>query len=179
MILMAPALAGADDDDDDGGGGGGGDRAFCAPAGTPEPGQCSFSPSGTIDFDASSGPLGENPMGTLREDFDPFFYSAQLTCLQVAGNQASFAGTVTASNVPWLIPGITGIAYTVIDNGPGAIDTISLGTVLPGGGPPPNTANCGSTFALAIPVEGDIVVQDNIAGGGDDDDDDDGADDDD
>jgi hypothetical protein len=176
-MLMTPALAGADDDDDDGGGGG--DRAFCAPAGSPVPGQCSaFGGSITFDFDASSGPLGENPTGTYRESGPQGTLEMQVTCLQVSGPRAFIGGTVTASD---FIPAGRGFAFTVLDNSPAASDLISARAALP---EPPmaNTLNCGTPFVQpTFAVAGDIVVQDNTAGGGgddDDEDDDDGDDDD-
>jgi hypothetical protein len=165
-----------DGDDDDDGGGGGQDRAFCAPAGPPEAGQC-FALGVDFDFDATSGPLGENPTGTYvftnaRESFQ-----LEITCLLVTGNRASFGGRVTASN---FFPIGSGFAFTVVDNAP-AVDLVSLGTFLAAGPPPPNTPNCGDVTQPVHPVsEGDIVVQDNVGaggGGGDDDDGDDDGDD--
>jgi hypothetical protein len=184
VMLIAPPFAGADDDDDGGGGGGGGDRAYCAPAGPPEPGQCSaFGGVNRYDFDASSGPLGENPMGTLRFESDFTFYEVEITCLQVTGNRASFGGRITDSSH---LPSVgLGLAYTVLDQTPADVDLISIGNqfLIP---PVANTPNCGDLSQPTERVTGDIVVEDNIAGGGgggddedDDDDDDDGDDDDD
>ena len=184
LALTLTPLAGADDDDDDGGGGGG-DLAYCAPPGSPEPGQCSrfqFTiQEVTFDFDASSGPMGESPVGTYREvrpAFDEFF-EYQITCLQVTGNSASFGGLVTDSNfLP--VPMGQGVAHTVVDNTPPAFDLISSHTVIPTGPPAANTPNCGSLLPPNLAVTaGDIVVQDNIGGGGDGEDDDEDDDDDD
>jgi len=176
-MLMAPTLAGADDDDDDDGGGGG-DRAFCAPAGPPEPEQCHlFFGFTRLDFDASSGPLGENPSGAFRYDEGGlgFFFEGQVTCLQVTGNRAAIGGTVTASN---FLPIGSGFAFQAVDNTPGPPDTMSFGTRLPAG-PPANTPNCGDvTGAGHVVTFGDIVVQDNVAGGGGGDDEEDDEDDD-
>jgi hypothetical protein len=181
-MLMAP-LAGADDDDDDGGGGG--DAAFCAPAGPPMPGQCSATPIPQLpfvvpfDFDASSGPLGENPMGTWVQggSFFLFFpFEAQITCLQVTGNHAAFGGVITATSPPGVAG--QGVAATVLDNTPLGPDLMSQLTVSTAP-PAPNTPNCGSVLPTTLVVTGDIVVQDNTAGGGGDDDDDDDEDDDD
>jgi hypothetical protein len=169
-MLMAPAIAGADDDDDDDGGGG--DRAFCAPAGPPVPEQCHlFFGFTRFDFDASSGPLGENPSGAFRYDEGGlgFFFEGQVTCLQVTGNRASIGGTVTASN---FLPGGSGFAFTAVDNTPVAPDQMSTGTELPAG-PPANTPACGDVTGAGHTVTfGDIVVQDNVAGGGGDDEED-------
>jgi hypothetical protein len=172
-----PQSSGSDDggddgDDDDGGGGGGGqDRAFCAPAGPPERGQCTYTafPASHFDFDATSGPLGENPTGSAD-----FFHTFDITCLQVTGNRAAFGGPITFSPIfavgEWL-------AFTVVDNGP-APDLASGGFWLPTP-PPPNTPDCGDINEPVHAVTGDIVVQDNIGagGGGGGDDDDDGDDD--
>jgi hypothetical protein len=178
-MLMTPALALGDDDDDDDGGGGG-DRAFCAPAGPPEPAQCSFSivaGTGRFDFDASSGPLGENPTGTFRLEVPTViglqFWEGEVTCLQVTGNRASIGGVVTNANPAGLVG--LGFAISVLDNTPAA-DLLSDGAFL-GLAPPANTPDCGDPSEPDSLVEGDIVVQDNIAGGGDDDDEDDDGDD--
>jgi hypothetical protein len=177
LALMLAPLAGADDDDDDDGGGGG-DAAFCAPAGPPEPGQCSLGAGAFIfDFDASSGPLGENPTGTFRLETQVvanLFFELQVTCLQVTGNRASIGGTITAATDPGVVG--QGLAFTVLDNTPVAPDLISSGTTLPVA-PPANTPNCGDVTQPTNPVEGDIVVQDNIGGGDDDDEDEDDDDD--
>ena len=168
-MLMAP-LAGADDDDDDDGGGG--DRAFCAPEGAPEPGQCSIL-AGTVefDFDASSGPLGANPTGTFRAELGAEFVEVRITCLQVTVNRASFGGVVTgASTNPSLVG--QGAAFTVLDNTLVGPDLLSDGTILPTP-PTATTPDCGDVAERIHVVEGDIVVQDNTGGGGDDDEDDD------
>jgi hypothetical protein len=162
-MLMAPAFALADDDDDDDGGGQ--DRAFCAPPGPLEPGQCSIN-AGTerFDFDASSGPLGENPTGTFRDELASggAFFEVQVTCLQVTGKRASLGGTITdASNVA--LEG-SGVALTVLDNTPAISDLISQGTLLPAG-PPANTPNCGDLQQPLLVVTGDIVVLDNVGAG--------------
>jgi hypothetical protein len=142
--------------------GGVGDRAFCAPAGLPlEPGQCSIIDGDGVpfDFDASSGPLGENPMGAVRFESSATaesFIELEVTCLQVTVNRASIGGRVTPGSI--LLPG-SGFAFTVLDNAP-APDLISGGTGPPAGPPPPGTPDCGDVFEPTFPVQGDIVVQD-------------------
>jgi hypothetical protein len=164
-----------DDGDDDDGGGGGGlqDRAYCEPPGSPEFGQCRYVTSGGafFDFDATSGPLGENPTGSgVDGSFVGFAYD--VTCLQVMGNQASIGGRITSP------PDLAGEGYviTVRDNAPASDQALPA---LLGVAPPPNTPNCGQPFLLPFfLVEGDIVVQDNVGAGGDDEDDGDDGDDD-
>jgi hypothetical protein len=154
-LTLVPALASAQT-------GGGGNRAYCAPAGPPERGQCSFS-SGqvTFDFDASSGPAGESPVGSgifvvFPGDPGEVFANYDITCLQVTANLASFGGVITDSNI-W--PVGSGISFTVVDN-PTGPDLISQGTVSFEGPPSPDTPGCGDANQGATPLEqGDIVVQ--------------------
>jgi hypothetical protein len=134
-------------------GGGGADQTFCAPAGPPARGQCSFA-SGqvTFDFDASSGPLGENPMGSgifvvFPGEPGEAFADYDITCLQVTRNRASFGGLVTNSN---FMPVGSGIAFSVLDNTPGP-DLISNGTQLFDGPPAANTPSCGDVFQPETP----------------------------
>jgi hypothetical protein len=64
-----------------------------------------FNPPGTwlvetIDVDARSGPSGESPSGVFSADFSTTSGSmrvddAQVTCLQVSGNQATLVGRGT------------------------------------------------------------------------------------
>jgi hypothetical protein len=154
-ILMTPAIAGA--------GKGGGDRAFCAPAGPLAFGQCSVPGRLDFDFDASSGPLGQNPTGTFRFESLPFHIEGQVTCLQVTGNRASVAGTITSgTNFVGM-----GYAFTVVDNTPAMPDLISgwpIPTAVLPVAPPPNTPNCGDLLQPTNAVTGDVVVQDNTAG---------------
>ena len=154
-MSMTPAVAGAD------GGKGGGDRAFCAPEGPLAFGQCSVAGRLDFDFDAGSGPLGQNPTGTFRFESLPFHIEGRVTCLQVTGNRASVAGTITSgTNFVGM-----GYAFTVVDN-TGAPDLISgwriPDAVLPAA-PPANTPNCGDRLQPTNTVTGDSVVQDNTA----------------
>jgi hypothetical protein len=177
-MLMAPALAGADDDDDDDGGAVA-DRAFCAPPGPPENpprGECFITGTLDFDFDASSGPLGQNPTGSFVFESLPFHFEGDVTCLQVTGMRASVGGVITAAHDSFFVG--RGFAFTVLDNAPLGPDRISfqfaIEGVLPVGPPPgPLTPNCGSSREPIHDVMGDIVVQDNVGGGDDDEDDDD------
>ena len=153
-LAVVPGLAAAKQT------GGAEDRAYCAPAGPPQPGQCSYpgfavGSTITFDLDASSGPLGEDPTGSFRYDIPPFFEEVQVTCLQVTGNVAHVGGIVTASPTPGAVG--FGRAITVSD-GP---DLISQLSILPTP-PTPDTPLCGSPFPPTQPVTGDVVVQDAI-----------------
>jgi hypothetical protein len=140
------------------------DRAYCAPAGPPAFGQCSIPGKLDFDFDASSGPLGENPTGTFLWESLPFHFEGQVTCLQVTGNRASVGGTITASSSHPQFVG-RGLAFTVVDNTPGAPDLVSypasLQQFLQPAGPEANTPACGDTAQPTNPVAGDVVVEDN------------------
>jgi hypothetical protein len=131
------------------------DRAFCAPAGPPAFGQCSVPGALDFDFDSSSGPLGENPTGTLLLEALPLHSEGQVTCLQVTGNRASLGGLITSGSFAG-----QGIAFTVVDNSPAASDLMSTPNILPSP-PAANTPDCGATQAPNNSVSGDIVVQDN------------------
>jgi hypothetical protein len=132
------------------------DRAYCAPAGLPlVPGPCVLFGTNLIDFDASSGPLGESPTGTFRVEIGSLYYEVQFTCLQVTGNVASLGGSITESNLGFLGQPI---AFTVLD-APGQ-DLISDGTQL-ATVPLANTPNCGDVTLPTTPITGDIVVEDN------------------
>lgn len=137
------------------------DRAYCAPAGPPALGPCFVPGLLGFDFDASSGPLGQNPTGTFIWERLPLSVEGQVTCLQVTGNRASVGGTITSSpSIPQFVG--RGLAFTVVDNTVGP-DLISL----PGGihllpaGPPANTPNCGDVLQPTGSVTGDIVVEDD------------------
>jgi hypothetical protein len=145
-----------------------------APADPVAFGQCFIPRLLDFDFDASSGPLGENPTGAFIWESLPNRRDGQVTCLQVTGNRASLGGTITAANLPSIVG--QWFAFTVVDNTPGAPDLISGATRLPAA-PPANTPACGATGEPTSPVTGDIVVQDNVSAGTDDEDDDDDDDD--
>ena len=139
-----------------------GDRAYCAPAGPLAFGQCFIPGQLDIDFDASSGPLGQNPTGTVLWESLPNSWQVQVTCLQVTGNRASIGGAVTGSSFP---PDIgMGFAFTVVDNPPPAADLIDYAfreDILLPAPPAANTPACGDTREPTDPVTGDIVVEDN------------------
>jgi hypothetical protein len=138
------------------------DRAFCAPTGPPILGQCSVPGRLDLDFDASSGPLSENPMGTILWESLPNSWVVQVTCLQVTGNRASVGGAITASSFPEDIG--MGLAFTVVDNTPPTPDLIDFADfpdILLPAPPAANTPACGDTRQPTDPVTGDIVVQDN------------------
>lgn len=172
---------GDDEEGDDDDAGGGQDRVFCAPAGPPEPGQCRLVlfPHYVFDFEAVSGPLGENPTGSFRQRSERpedilFFHAFEVTCLQVTGNVASFGGRITESPNPAVVG--RGFVFTVVDNTSLGLNDLIGGMPLPAP-PPPNTPNCGDIHPPTEQVIGDIVVEDNTPGtGGDDDGDDDGSD---
>jgi hypothetical protein len=147
-----------------------------AAAGPPVFGRCSVPRLLDFAFNASSGPLGENPMGTFFWESLPLSIEGQVTCLQVTGNRASVGGTITAGS-PAAIG--RGLAFTVVDNTPVAPDLISVisnAALLPAG-PPANAPACGDPNQPRFSVTGDIVVQDNVGAGADEDDDDDEGDD--
>ena len=148
-----------------------------AAADPPAFGRCSVPARLDFAFNASSGPLGENPTGTFFWESLPFSSEGQVTCLQVTGNRASVGGTITASSFPSDIG--RGLAFTVVDNTPPApdlIDWTGYPAILLPAGPPANTPACGDPREPTDEVTGDIVVQDSTGGGADDDDDDDGDD---
>jgi len=134
------------------------DRAFCAPAGPLTFGQCFIPGRLDLDFDASSGPLGQNPTGTFLFESLPAHWGGNITCLQVTGNVASIGGVITDSIGP---PVGSGFSFTVTDNGPGAPDALSFFT-FPQSPPTADTPDCGSMFAN-FPRQGligDMVVED-------------------
>jgi hypothetical protein len=147
--------------------GGGQDRAYCAPAGAPDPAQCSS--TGTIngdpyqqrfDFDATSGPLGENPTGSARivQSAGTAFEIERdfaVTCLQVTGNRASFGGRFTFNQPSDFLQAY---AFTVVDNTSGP-DLISRGTYS-NQVPTPTDPNCFDITSPDQSVQGDVVVQD-------------------
>jgi hypothetical protein len=143
------------------------DHAFCAPLGPLAFGQCSVPGRMDFDFDASSGPLGQNPTGTFLVETLPRRVEGTVTCLQVTGNRAAVGGEITASTHPELVG--MGFAFTVLDGGASAPDLMGLlpvgqGTLLPLVLPTPpaaNTPNCGSVIEPSEPVTGDIVAEDN------------------
>jgi hypothetical protein len=138
------------------------DRAFCAPAGALTFGQCFIPGVLDFDFDASSGPLGENPTGTFVLESLPEHVEGQVTCLQVTDNGASVGGIVTASTFPQDVG--LGFAFTVVDNTAVGADLISFPGVFPLLQPAPpgaSTPNCGNVFEPTDQVTGGIVVEDN------------------
>jgi hypothetical protein len=133
----------------------------------------------SIFLDASSGPLGENPTGSVRwhegGGLGPT-WRGDVSCLSVSGNVAIigfgdgyFSAFIPAVEAYW----IAGL-IRVVDNGPGPDDTfewVELQTGEPGlvGDPLPGPADCssfppgGQIFPLSqnSPLApGDIVVTD-------------------
>jgi hypothetical protein len=132
------------------------DRAYCAPAGPPTFGQCFVPGFMDLDFDARSGPDGENPTGTFLFESLPAHWGGDVTCLQVSGGVASVGGVITDSNDA---PLGSGFSFTVTDNAP---DAVSFPT-FSDSPPTADTPDCGSLnaeFSLGD-LTGDIVVDDN------------------
>jgi hypothetical protein len=132
------------------------DRAYCAPAGPPTFGQCFVPGFMDLDFDASSGPLGENPTGTFLFESLPAHWGGDVTCLEVTGNVASVGGVITDSNDA---PVGSGFSFTVTDNAP---DAVSFPT-FSASPPTADTPGCGSLSPgdSLGDLTGDIVVDDS------------------
>jgi hypothetical protein len=160
LAMLTPGLARADDDD--GGTGAVMDRAFCGSTGPLAFGQCFIPGFLDFDFEASSGPMGENPTGTFVFESLPSHWEGQVTCLQVTGTSAFVGGVITAGDGVGL-----GFVFVVVDNSPPTPDALGFDFVAP---PAANTPNCGVLVPPFVDVTGDLVVQDNITVGGDDDD---------
>jgi hypothetical protein len=124
----------------------------------------------SIFLDASSGPLGENPTGSVRwhigGGLGPSWFG-DVSCLSVSGNTAVigfgdgyFIASIPAVEAYW----IAGL-IRVVDNGPGPDDTfewVELQTGEPGlvGDPLPGPADCSSFPPGAQIWPGDITVTD-------------------
>jgi hypothetical protein len=111
-------------------------------------GCCNPGSTTLLDFDAHSGPSGENPAGTATATFRGTL-GGTVTCLNVTGNRATI-GT------------IGGFLFAVEDNGVGA-DVVTLGALSLT--PPIGPATDCSTIPIVIirdaPISsGDIVVTD-------------------
>src|SRR5262245_37420729 len=97
LTLSATALASANHHH-----GRGGVHVFCPPAGSLAFGQCSVPGRLDFDFDASSGPLGQNPTGTFVFESLPFHIEGHVTCLQVTGNRGSVGGVITTGTAAFV-----------------------------------------------------------------------------
>jgi hypothetical protein len=119
-----------------------------------------------FDFNAASGPAGENPTGEVspltfgeRAGFRSF--TGNVTCLAVSGNRAA----IGAAGIDH-ITGLPAVALmTVVDGGPAnsGLDTFNAGEglVLPPPEPQPTPDCPAASFSDQHAVtNGDIVVQD-------------------
>ena len=123
-------------------------------------------PQFVIFFDASSGPSGQNPTGTvvLGLDFggapDPTVAGYNVTCLKVSGNRATIGGVLDFNNGPPFIP--PNAIYYVEDGVGGAPDGAVLGEAV--SSPPttcPDPLPAGH-WAL-LPSRGrDLIVHDAV-----------------
>jgi hypothetical protein len=111
-------------------------------------------------FAARSGPLGEDPSGTMSLQTNAFTVEARVTCLAVLGNVAGMLGDVTRAEG---IPAET-LEFRVQDNGPHQPDGFSY-AVHPTNDPPLP----GGVFCAPIPpppaqvlVRGNILVRDAV-----------------
>jgi hypothetical protein len=138
-----------------------GDAAFCAPAGLPlDASQCTFADGVLgLDFEASSGPQGENAVGSGSFHIQGgFFAEFDITCLEVSGNRASFGGPTTSLNIG---PPGGGIAFQVIDNGPAGDLLLGSSQYFPAS-LVPGLPDCGVGFFQVDPLQGDVVVRDCV-----------------
>jgi hypothetical protein len=107
-----------------------------------------------FDFNVTSGPSGENPVGfTTTDGFGEHFEGSSIACLAVNGNTATFAGTLKPNRF-----GFTNFRVTVVDNGPAnaGLDTDAANAYFaPVGCSTPETAFLGTL------TSGDIAVVDS------------------
>ncbi len=115
-------------------------------------------------FGASSGRSGENPTGTVRLDFDTRFGRStiatwEVTCLSVAGHQATIGGVAATNPFPGVLP--ANALFYVEDGVGGAPDRAGLEpapTVPPTCPAPPFD----ETKTVAS-VTGELTVHDAVA----------------
>jgi hypothetical protein len=113
--------------------------------------------STSFDFEAVSGPSGENPAGWATAELNgtPLTVT-ETTCLAVAGNTATTAGRLAPSSLSsWKF-----VLATVVDNGPGSSDTFAA--IVGIGSPfetPPSCLRPVPTSGVPL-SSGDIVVHD-------------------
>ncbi len=115
-------------------------------------------------FGASSGPSGENPTGTVRLDFDTRFGRStiatwEVTCLSVAGHQATIGGVAATNPFPGVLP--ANALFYVEDGVGGAPDRAGLEpapTV-----PPTCPAPPFDETKTAASVTGELTVHDAVA----------------
>jgi hypothetical protein len=101
-------------------------------------------------FDASSGPLGEHPAGSMFVDGPAFSVRARVTCLAVHDNRATLIGKRTGGTG---VPDATGVAFFVEDDSP---DKFAFQLVTSTQLAPPCVA-----FGSITPISsGEIVVHD-------------------
>ncbi len=129
-------------------------------------------------FSATSDPLGGDAQGTWTTDTTPTrHWAGTITCLNVAGNTASFGGVITESPNPSAVPPGTPFIEYVVDNtqvDPALPDLISPFAILPPGDP--DLANVPADFPATCPppvpslagyfpvTSGDIAVTDSSCG---------------
>jgi hypothetical protein len=115
-------------------------------------------------FDASSGPSGENPTGTVRIDVVTRFGRSTLlaynvTCLSVAGNQATIGAVAVSSPPPGTLP--ANALFYVEDGAGGTRDRTGL---LPAPTVPPGCPAPPFDETRTVPsVTGKLTVHDAIA----------------
>lgn len=114
-------------------------------------GTASLAGNAAVQFDAHSGPLGENPMGTLTTLLPGGPFSTQVTCLTVSGNRATVGFGFENR--------IGGLVFVEDNDGVGVDRFIGLGRVLE---PPPAVCPAAPPPGLELlPIaSGDLTVMD-------------------
>jgi hypothetical protein len=114
----------------------------------------------TITFDVVSGPLGENPSGSVLFQREAgFFHRSAITCLNVAGNRATIGVRIVEETsgefVGWTLN------YDVFDGGPGTQDRVAFDNIDNTGAPPSCAFDAGPPQQEFAPiVAGDLIVTD-------------------
>jgi hypothetical protein len=110
----------------------------------------------------SSGPAGENPLGTVRIDIiNPAFprsFVYDVTCLSVFGNRATIGGTVQGDPAA-AEPFPQHATFAVEDGGPGGMDR-AYALSAPLSSPPTTCPPFSMTPILSIGVTGELTVHD-------------------
>jgi hypothetical protein len=107
-----------------------------------------------FDFNVTSGPSGENPVGfTTSDGFGEHFEASSIACLAVNGNTATFAGSLKPNRF-----GFTHFRVTVVDNGPAnsGLDTDAANAYFA-----PVGCSAPETSFLGTLTSGDVVVVDS------------------
>jgi hypothetical protein len=99
-----------------------------APVNDTVTGHWGFSPHFNGSVDASSGPSGQDPQGTLTARRSSSAFEGYVTCVQVAGNKAVVGAVGHPAESPYYNQ--TAL-FTVVDGGPSGTDTI--GVTIPAG----------------------------------------------